>query len=116
MESFFRIHYLFSFWSNSCQIASQPSLRYSSRQLASEATPCHQKEVVQKKRFQMDPWGICPLIVELLLGGGRPEFWACDRSPEDLIPLGSCEYEVLGRKPEHNEEERTEWNRNYRSS
>ena len=48
----------------------------------------------------MDPWGICPLIVELLLGGGRPEFWACDRSPEDLIPLGSCEYEVLGRKPE----------------
>lgn len=56
-----------------------------------------------EKKFQMGPQDMQPLVAELL-GGGRPEFWACDQGPEDLTPLGSCEPEVTARKPEHGEE------------
>lgn len=55
------------------------------------------------------------LIAELLVGG-RPVFGACDHIPGELVPLGSCGRELISRKPDHNEEERSELNHDGQAS
>lgn len=67
-----------------------------------------------KEKVPEGSQGMCPLVAELV-GEGRSELWAWDQGLEDLSPL-LPEHEVMARKPEHKEEERSESDQGGQSS